>query len=140
MVLLLSASSSRDGQAPVQWPPVRAGLWELRSQRTLPNGTTQSWRTKSCRAASNLFHGYWGLGVVEKAGCRYEAIPVSAGRYRVRSRCVVRGVGESTGESIVTLHGDTAFDMDVLITEGSRRYRATQTGCRVATCTQNGSR
>jgi Protein of unknown function (DUF3617) len=138
----LGVSSSVRDQAPGPWPPVKPGLWELKSQRTLPNGKTQSWTrtSKQCHDPSGLFRGYWGLGILEKAGCRYQAAQLSGKTFSVASRCVVRGVGISTSEAIVTVHGDDEFDMQVHVDEGSRQYRARQAGCWIAECSESGSR
>src|SRR5438128_777077 len=135
------SSSVRAGQAPGPWPPVKPGLWELKSQRTLPNGKTQSWTgtSKQCHDPSGLFRGYWGLGILEKAGCRYQAAQLSARTFRVASRCVVRGVGIATSEAIVAVHGEGDFDMQVHVDEGSQHYRARQAGCRIAECSASGS-
>ena len=82
---------------------------------------------------------HWGLGILEKAGCRYQAAQLSARTFRVASRCVVRGVGIATSEAIVAVHGEGEFDMQVHVDEGSQQYRARQAGCRIAECSASGS-
>jgi hypothetical protein len=119
-----------------QFPPLRGGLWELQSVRGLPSGKSQKWtqQSRACPDANLLFQGYWGLGILEKAGCRFESTQLPDNRYRIASECMVRGVGRATSEGTVTLSGDEAFDLDIHVQEGKRRYHATQHGRRMGDC------
>lgn len=120
------------------FPNVKRGVWELSAARTLPDGKVESWNltVNHCRDESRLFQGYWGLGIVERAGCRYKFSRISADGYKIDSECAVRGVDKAVSEATVVVTGDSAFEMDVTVHEGPRRYRATESGRWVGDCAE----
>jgi hypothetical protein len=119
-----------------EFPPVRGGLWELQAVRVLPSGKSQKWtmQTRYCQDAGLMFQGYWGLGILDKAGCRFESTKLSDNRYRITSECMVRRAGKATSEGTVTLSGDDAFELEMDVQEGKRRYHATERGRRLGDC------
>jgi hypothetical protein len=120
------------------FPAVRSGVWQLRAERVLPDGKSQSWtRTAEyCRNPNLLFQGYWGLGAVERGGCRFETTEPTGNRYRITSECMVRGVGRVESDAKITLTDDTAFRLEVDVCEGPRHYHATESGQRIGDCSQ----
>lgn len=119
-----------------EFPPIRSGLWEMHAVRVLPSGKSQKWtmQTRYCQDASLAFQGYWGLGILNKAGCRFESSKLSDNRYRVTSECMVRRAGKATSEGTVTLTGDDAFELEMDVQEGKRHYHATERGRRLGDC------
>jgi hypothetical protein len=130
-LMLLTAASTSDPS----FPKVSRGIWHLSATRTLPDGTKQTWTltARRCQEPSLLFKGYWGLGVVDRAGCRHTPTKLSEGRFKVATECMIRNVGVATSESTISVKGDE-FEMEVEVHEGDREYRATQVGKRVGPC------
>jgi hypothetical protein len=112
------------------WPAIQAGIWETACTRTLPSGKTQHWNVvvSACHDPSELLRGYWGLGAVEEAGCRYEAVKVSTDKFKITSECMVRhaGIARSTATAIVKNGG--TFEMRIEVVEGKKIYRGSQIG------------
>lgn len=121
-----------------KWPVVKAGVWETTSTRTSPDGETQTWTLKSrrCPDTTLLFRGYWGLGTLERAGCRFEPSRRSDSQFTIKSECNVRGVGLALTEATVTLKSDSEFYVEVLVHEGPKEYRARQTARLIGACEQ----
>jgi hypothetical protein len=127
------------GQGPArsgEWPTILPGTWELVSARTLPSGKVQRWteQVNHCVDAADFFRGYWGLGILEEAGCRYDAAKSSATEFRITSECMVRRAGKVGSTALVTVTSAEAFTMQVNVSEGKRKYRGTQVGHRIAGC------
>jgi hypothetical protein len=131
-VLLLRCAAAAD----LSFPPVMAGIWELKATRTLPSGEVQQWtRTaRYCEYPDRLFEGYWGLAALRKAGCHFTSARVSDDTYKVTSMCEIQGGQLASTQSLVTLRGDSEFDMRVEVQEGVRRYGATELGRRIGNC------
>ena len=121
------------------WPSIQAGVWETDCSRKLPHGRTQHWQdvVSECQDATELLRGYWGLGVVEEAGCRYKAIKLSPGQFKINSECMVRHIGVATSEAIAVIKNESAFEMNIRVVEGKRVYRASQIGRRRSVCPES---
>jgi hypothetical protein len=122
---------------PEQWPSLEPGVWRVASTRQLPNGKTQRWdeTIEHCSGRrDHLFMGYWGLGIVELAGCRYHSARVAPTEFKVTSECMVRRAGKVTSEAIVSVTASDAFELRVSVVEGKRKYAGTQTGRRTSAC------
>ena len=138
LALSLAPANGGTGDSKVHedWPTLQSGIWETECTRTLPSGKTQHWNQKvsHCRDATELLRGYWGLGLVEEAGCRYEAEKISADQFKITSECMVRhaGVAKSTATAVVG-NADT-FEMRVDVIEGKKVYHGAQTGHRRSAC------
>ena len=85
-VLISSKGVARDGLDNQQWPTLQPGVWETESTRKLPSGKVQRWkeRVSECHDATELLRGYWGLRIVEEAGCRYTASQATGDRSKSR--------------------------------------------------------
>src|SRR5262249_18420882 len=59
-----------------EWPQVKAGVWEIAGSWTPRQGKAKKWKesTSQCEDPTALFKGYWGNGIVERAGCRFESV------------------------------------------------------------------
>lgn len=120
----------------LEWPPTKRGIWELKANRKLVGGKAQSWSrtTRQCIDPSLMFRGYWGLGSVDKAGCQFESQKLPNGGFKITSKCPMRHNGISTSEALVTLRGDSEFEMQVNVTEGKKQYVGDEAGRRVKDC------
>lgn len=125
-----------DASAAQQWPALRAGVWETESTRTLPSGKTQAWKDviSECHDPAEMVRGYWGLGIVEAAGCQYEAARTAPDEFRVTSECMVRHAGVARSVATVKTKDNDAFEMTVKVVEGRKVYRATHVGHRRSDC------
>jgi hypothetical protein len=125
-----------------EWPMIQSGVWELQSSRTLPNGKVQRWTdtSRECRDPTELFRGYWGLGIVERAGCRYEAKKDSPTKFTITSECMIRGAGRVNSEMVASIGDQSTFELQVNVTEGRRRYRGEQKGRRTGPCVEDPSK
>ncbi len=135
-VSLSSRGAAADASVHEQWPTLRPGIWETESKRTLPGGKTQTWKDviSECHDPTELVRGYWGLGIVEAAGCRYEAVQTVPGEFRVTSECMVRHAGVARTEATVKTKGGDDFEETAKVVEGHKIYRGSQTGHRRSDC------
>jgi hypothetical protein len=119
-----------------RWPSVEPGVWELREARTLASGKTLQWRerVRHCTDPTELFRGYWGPGVLDRAGCRYRSNEIQPGTFKVTSECMVRNAGVAMSDATVVVTDSKTFTMKISITEGKRRYGAEQEGRRTSSC------
>lgn len=124
------------GESTGEWPVLETGTWQLESTRILPGGRTQHWNetVSQCSDARALLAGYWGLGIVERAGCRQFSAKSNPTRFKIVSECMVRHIGKATSEAIVTVKSQDDFEVDVRVTEGKKKYRASQSGHRLSAC------
>jgi hypothetical protein len=136
VVVVVGVACSVTSGVDAQWPPIKPGVWELSASRTLTDRKTQSWKrqSRSCDDPTLLFKGYWGLGILEKAGCQYRSVKVSEGQFKITSECMIRGAGRATSEATVVLKEDREFQMTVHVNEGQQVYKITENGVRVADC------
>ena len=118
------------------WPSVERGVWDLSATRTLAGGKTLQWRenARHCNDPTELFRGYWGPGVLDRAGCRYRSLEIRPGTFKVTSECMVRKAGLATSEATVVVTDSKTFTMKISVTEGKRRYGGTQEGRRTSSC------
>jgi hypothetical protein len=125
-----------------EWPMIQPGVWELESSRTLPDGKIQTWKdtSRECQDPTGLFRGYWGLGIVERAGCRYEAKKDSPTRFTITSECMIRGVGRVKSEVVASIEDQSSFELQVTVAEGRRQYRGQQRGRRIGICGEGSSK
>jgi len=79
-----------------------------------------------------MFFGYWGLKQVRVGGCVFESKKLSDYTYRLRTRCDVKGGGESEG--ILTVRSEDAYELTITTTEGKRVTHGSKTGHRVGDC------
>jgi hypothetical protein len=102
----------------------------------LPNGKTQHWdqNVSQCHDATELLRGYWGLGTVEEAGCRYEAVKVSTNQFRITSKCMVRHASVAKSEATVVVEDTGELAMTIVVHEGKRTYRGSQRAHRQSAC------
>jgi hypothetical protein len=138
-MLLLEArtyAGDETGKSTGEWPALQTGIWQLYSTRIPHSGKPQHWNqtVNQCSDARGLLTGYWGLGIVERAGCRQSSSKIEPTRFKVVSECMVRHAGKATSEAIVTIKSPAAFDLDVRVTEGKREYRGSQSGHRLSAC------
>jgi hypothetical protein len=128
-----TAGDSRPGD---NWPVIQSGIWETECTRTLPNGKTQHWSevVSECGDATELLRGYWGLGAVEAAGCRYDAVKVSADQFKITSECMVLHAGVARSSAIALVKSGGAFEERVDVFEGKKVYHGLQIGRRRAAC------
>ena len=119
-----------------QWPSVEPGVWDLRATRTLASGKALQWTegARHCTDPTELFRGYWGPGVLDRAGCRYRSVETQPGTFKVTSECMVRSAGVATSEATVVVTDSKTFTMKISVTEGKRRYGGTQEGRRTSSC------
>src|SRR6266478_2872687 len=103
------------GESTGEWPALQTGIWQLDSTRIPPSGKAQRWSetVNQCSDARGLLTGYWGLGIVERAGCRQSSSKIEPTRFKVVSECMVRHAGKATSEAIVTITSPDAFELDV---------------------------
>ena len=66
---------ARLADKPDEWPQVKAGVWEIAGSWTPRQGKVKTWKenTSQCEDPTALFQGYWGDGIVERAGCRFQS-------------------------------------------------------------------
>jgi hypothetical protein len=131
-----SIGTPGDSKAREDWPTLQSGIWETECTRTLPSGKTQHWNQKvsHCRDATELLRGYWGLGLVEEAGCRYEAEKISTDQFKITSECMVRHAGVAKSSATAVVKNADAFEMRVDVIEGKKVYHGAQTGHRRSAC------
>lgn len=79
-----------------------------------------------------MFWGYWGLKEVGVGGCEWESKKLSNNTYRLRTRCDVKGGGESEG--ILTVKSEDAYELTITTKEGKRVTQGSRTGHRVGDC------
>ena len=117
------------------FPPVKPGLWRVVATRRSSDGTVRTWTLwrRLCTDASPLFMGYFGPGIIEKQGCRFDAARLSANRYRLTAACVIRGIGASKSEMTV-FTGRDRFHAILSVREGARRYSGAEDGLREGDC------
>ena len=135
-VIVSSRGVARDGLDKRHWPALQPGVWETESTRKLPSGKVQRWKESisQCHDATELLRGYWGLGIVEEAGCRYTASQAIGDQFKITGECPVRHVGVAKTDAIVTTDGPDVFEMHVRVVEGKRVYEASQVGHRRSAC------
>jgi len=134
-----SSGIARDKPPSETWPTLRTGVWETECTRSLPNGKIQAWKesVSQCQDASELLRGYWGLGIVEEAGCRYVATQLLADKFKIISKCMVRHAGVATSEATVTAKSADDFEMQIKVVEGKKTYGGSQVGHRRSACPAN---
>jgi hypothetical protein len=117
-----------------EWPAFHLGIWESVSKRKLPSGKIETWtsRRKVCNHPRSMFFGYWGLKQVRVGGCAFESKKLSDNTYRLRTRCDVKGGGESEG--ILTVRSEDAYELTITTKEGKRVTQGSKTGHRVGDC------
>ena len=132
-VVLGSRLSSAEDVAN-EWPALRLGIWESVSKRTLPSGKTKTWkgRLPVCHQPRSLFWGYWGLKEVGIGGCAWESKKLSDNTYRLRTRCDVKGGGESEG--VLTVKSEDAYELTITTKEGKQITHGSEIGHRVGDC------
>jgi len=79
-----------------------------------------------------MFWGYWGLKEVGIDGCAWESKKLSDSTYRLRTRCDVKGGGESEG--ILTVTSQDAYELTITTKEGKRVTHGSARGHRVDDC------
>jgi len=132
--LVLSPSFGSTDDAPNEWPPLRLGVWEQKTVRILPSGKTEAGtlRRSVCHHPRAMFWAYWGLKEVGIGGCAWESKKVSGATYRLRTRCDVKGGGESEG--LLTVKSEDSYELTMTTKEGKRITHGTETGHRVGDC------
>jgi hypothetical protein len=117
-------------------------MWEVDSKRTLPNGKVQAWKEiiSECTDPAEMVRGYWGLGILGRAGCQYHATETAPGEFKVTGECMVRHAGVATSEATVKMKGTDEFEMTVAVVEGKKHYRGFQIGRRVSDCVNGKSK
>ena len=125
-----------DPVAPQEWPPVRHGIWAVEGKYAKPGGKVARWKEKTsqCTDPSALFQGYWGRGIVEAGGCRFQSKKLSDTQFTVVAECMVRRVGVARSESTVTLKNAEAFDMNIVLREGKKISKVSQSGRWLSNC------
>ena len=135
-VLLSSRGVASDASFHEDWPALHPGIWETECKRTLPSGKIQAWKDhlSACKNQEEMLRGYWGLGIVEAAGCRYESERIAPGEFRVTSECMVRHAGVARTEATVKTKGGDDFEETAKVVEGRKIYRGSRIGHRVSDC------
>jgi hypothetical protein len=130
------ATARRGPKLRGDWPPLDPGVWKVTSRRTLPNGKVQNWEEtlSRCVDTSELFMGYWGLGIVEEAGCRYQSVKIGQDQYSVTSECMIRRSGNVKSEATIKVKSPKEFEANVTVPEGKRLYRGNAVGTRISDC------
>lgn len=141
-IALPSQGASPDASAAPEWPPLRAGMWEVEYKRTLKGGKMEAWKEviSMCTDPAEMVRGYWGQGIVEEAGCRYDVARTAADEFKVSGECMVRRAGVSKSEAIVRIRGGDDFEMTVKVVEGKKVYRGSQIGHRRSDCVNGKSK
>ncbi len=126
-VLLLAPGSLHGQDVPLRgdWPPVRRGVWKLESTRVLPSGKKHRWTETqtACHNPTDLFMDYWGLGKLDRAGCRYYASKEAEHHYKIESECMVRRTGKVLSEARITVPDEDSFETEVTLKEGEKEVR-----------------
>jgi hypothetical protein len=132
--LVMPAVIHASVEAGSEWPPLRLGVWERSSTKTLPSGKTKTWthRRAICHDTRTMFWGYWGTREVGIGGCAFDSRKISQDTYRIVTKCDVRGGGE--GEAILTMKSADAFELTVTTKEGGKVIRGQEAGRRVGEC------
>ena len=125
-----SSGVARDRLPSERWPTLQTGVWETECTRSLPNGKLQTWKenVSQCQDATELLRGYWGLGIVEEAGCRYVATQLVANKFKITSKCMVRHAGVAASEATVTAKSADEFEMHIKVVEGKKIYGGSAVG------------
>lgn len=137
LVLLVAAGTiPAQPTANQQWPPLKPGTWQLATtwDRAGAKPRSRKETASACHDPAGLLQAYWGTGIVERAGCRFQSTRVTDAAFKVVSECIVRKVGTARSESTVTLTGDTMFSLQVRHVEGKRVTTLHQTGRWLASC------
>lgn len=118
------------------WPQVWPGLWLIEGTLSIPGKKERIWREDSsqCTNPAFMFQGYWGDGIIEREGCRFQSSRTMDGTYLILAECSVRRRGHSQSRSTVTLEGETSFTMDTVLREGRQVRKISQTGTWKAAC------
>ena len=119
---------ARLADKPDEWPQVKAGVWEIAGSWTPRQGKVKTWKenTSQCEDPTALFQGYWGDGIVERAGCRFQSERVSATEFIVTARCEIRRVGVAISRSRVVVNDDKNFRMETELREGKVITKSSQ--------------
>lgn len=130
------SGASAAPSAPEDWPAIQTGVWDTDCSRRLPNGKTQHWKevVSQCQDGTELLRGYWGLGLVEEAGCRYQATRLSRDEFKITSECMIRHAGDVKSEATVVVREGGTFEMSIKVVEGKKVYRGSQLGHRRSDC------
>src|SRR5437764_3429135 len=118
------------------WPQVRPGLWHIEGTLSVSGKKDRVWKEDSsqCTNPAFLFQGYWGDGIIERDGCRFQSSRTTNGTYAILGECSVRRRGHSQSRSTVTLDGERSFTMDTVLREGRQVRKISQTGTWKAAC------
>jgi hypothetical protein len=105
--------------------------------RILPSGKTEAGtlRRSVCHHPRSMFWAYWGLKEVGIGGCAWESKKVSGTMYRLRTRCDVKGGGESEG--LLTVKSEDSYELTMTTKEGKGITRGTETGHRIGDCARS---
>ena len=142
-IALPSRGASPDASAAPEWPPLRAGIWEVEIKRTLPSGNKmEAWKEviSECTDPAEMVRGYWGHAILERAGCQYEVARTAPDEFKVTGECMVRRARVSRSEAIVRIKGVDDFEMTVKVIEGKKVYRGSQIGHRRSDCVNGKSK
>ena len=133
IVAVIGATGDHHNQT---WPSVRLGTWHIEGTLSVPGRKTRTWKEDAtqCTNPIFLFQGYWGDGIVERDGCRFESARSADGTYLIVGECSVRGRGHSRSQSRVTINSETSFTIETILREGRRNRKVSQTGTWTAPC------
>ena len=136
VVLLVAGRIAPSPANDQEWPPLKSGKWELSTTWTEGRAGPRERKemASACHDTAGLLQAYWGTGIVERAGCRFQSTKVSDAEFKVVTECVVRRLGTARSEATVTLAGDTTFSLRVRHVEGKHVTTLHQTGRWIATC------
>ena len=132
-ILSVDTNSQADDDAS-EWPPLRLGVWERVSKKTLPSGKPKTWTQSRpvCHDTRVMFWGYWGAKEVGIGGCSFQSRKMSQNTYRIVAKCDVRGGGES--ETLLTMKSMDEFESKVTTKEGGKVMQGWETGRRIGDC------
>lgn len=119
-----------------EWPSLKPGTWEMDTTWTDAGGKARERKetTQTCHDPAGLLQTYWGTGILERAGCRFQSRKVNGTEFKLTAECAVRGAGTARSEATLTVENDTTFSMNVRHVEGRRRTTFLQKGKWLATC------
>jgi hypothetical protein len=118
------------------WPAVKQGVWSI--EGTLKGKKRKKWKatTRRCGDATTLFQGYWGRGKAdEKNDCLFQSTKLSESRFEIVGECLVDQNDVVKSQSLVTMKGAGAFQMEVKFQTGKVTSKAKETGRWIAACT-----
>lgn len=112
-------------------PAFRAGMWEFRRVIKGGDGKPQNLANKKCTNPTDDMKKQNDM--LGKAGCTFSPVTRKGNLYTFTSDCKIQGMS-SQSRSVMTVHGDGAYSIDVESRQGAQGTKERLEAKRIGDC------